>query len=136
MKNKKIIMTVAVVLLVSALLTVLVGCDTETRLNLVKGFDEDGLWLECGKWRDYVISMIDVEYTELADSDPIVGEVKEDASVVLGVYEGPKLTATAHVTNDCRILVEDVNGGLWFAHTPAVDTVLICAAFTEGGVEP
>ena len=135
MKNKNVVRMIAAALLLVAVMMVLAGCDTETHLKLVKGFDEGGLWLEDGQWRDYVISMIDVEYTELADGDSAAEEVREAASVVMEVYEGLWMTATVYVTNDCRILVEGSDGGLWYAQTPAVDTVLICAAFAEGEVE-
>lgn len=132
MKNKVVLRTIAAVLVAAALMIGMTGCDMETRLKLIKGFDEVGIWLEGGQWRDYVISMIDVEYTALEDGDTVAEEVKETASVVMEVYEGFWKTATVYVTNDCRILVACSGGGLWYTLTPAVDTVLICAAFAEG----
>ncbi len=135
MKNKNGMRLIAAILLAVAVMAVLAGCDTETHLKLVKGFDEGGLWLEDGQWRDYVISMIDVEYMALATDDSAAEEVKEAASVVMEVYEGLWMTATVYVTNDCRILVEGSGGGHWYAQTPAVDTVLICVAFAAGEVE-
>lgn len=135
MRNKVILRTIAAVLVAVAVMIGMTGCDMETRLKLVKGFDEGGILLEGGQWRDYVLSMIDVEYTALEDGDTVAEEVKEAASVVMEVYEGFGMTATVYVTNDCRILVVCSGGGLWYTQTPAVDTVLICAAFAEGGDE-
>ena len=136
MKNKNGMRMIAAALLAVAVMAMMQGCVVcGNSIELAKGHDEHGLWLEEGKWYDYVISMIDVEYTALVDGDSAAEEVKEAASVVMGVYEGLRMTATVYVTNDCRILVEGSDGGLWYAHTPAVDTVLICAAFAEGEVE-
>ena len=76
--------------------------------------------------------MLDTNYTALDRGDPAVAEVKVSASVVLVVYEGQHEVATVYVTDGCRVLVEESDGELWYAMTPGVDTVLICAEFAEG----
>ena len=90
--------------------------------NLVEG--------DCVFFLPDVLSMLDTEYVGLDRGDPAVAEVKASASVMLVVYEGQHEEATVYVTDGCRVLVEESDGGLWYAVTPGVDTVLICAEFT------
>ena len=135
MRNKIIIRTVAAVLVAVVAMAMSVGCGeaTRTRLKLEKGLVGGGVWQEEESSVEYVLSMLDTDYTALDRGDPTVAEVKASASVVLVVYEGQHEVATVYVTDGCRVLVEEPDGGLWYAMTPGVDTVLICAEFAVGG---
>ena len=115
MRNKVVLRAIAAALAAVAVMVMSVGCGeaAKTRLKAV----------------EYVLSMLDTEYVGLDRGDPAVAEVKASASVVLTVYEGQHEAATVYVTDGCRVLVEESDGGLWYAMTPGVDTVLICAEF-------
>ena len=134
MRNKVILRTIAAVLAAVAVMAMSVGCgeDAKTRLKLERGLVGGGVWQEEEASVEYVLSMLDTDYTALDRGDPAVAEVKVSASVVLVVYEGRHEVATVYVTDGCRVLVEESDGGLWYAMTPGVDTVLICAEFAEG----
>ena len=136
MRNK-ILRTIAAVLAAVAVMTTSVGCGEaeRTRLRLERGLVGGGGWQAEEASVEYVLSMLDTDYTALDRGDPTVAEVKASASVVLVVYEGQHEVATVYVTDGCRVLVEEPDGGLWYAQTPAVDTVLICAEFAGGGDE-
>lgn len=137
MRNNVILKIIAAVLAAIAVMTMSVGCGeaAKTRLKLERGLVGGDVWQEEGASVEYVLSMLDTDYTALDRGDPTVAEVKASASVVLAVYEGQHEVATVYVTDGCRVLVEESDGGLWYTQTPAVDTVLICAAFAEGGDE-
>lgn len=134
MRNKVVLKVIAAVLAAVAVMAMSVGCGeaAKTRLKLEKGLVGGGVWQEEEASVEYVISMLDTDYTALDRGDPAAEEVKASASVVLVVYEGQHEVATVYVTDWCRVLVEESDGGLWYAMTPGVDTVLICAAFGEG----
>jgi hypothetical protein len=134
MKNKVVLRTIAAALAAVAVLVMSVGCGEaeRTRLKLERGLVGGGVWQEEKASVEYVLSMLDTEYVGLDRGDPAVAEVKASASVVLAVYEAQHEVATVYVTDGCRILVEESDGGLWYAVTPGVDTVLICAEFAEG----
>lgn len=137
MRNKVILRTIAAVLAAVAVMAMSVGCGEaeRTRLKLEKGLVGGGVWQEEEASVEYVLSMLDTDYTALNRGDPTVAEVKASASVVLVVYEGQHEVATVYVTDGCRVLVEVPDGGLWYAMTSGVDTVLICAEFAGGGGE-
>ena len=134
MRNKVVWKTIAAVLAAVAVLVMSVGCGeaTRTRLKLERGLVGGGVWQEEEASVENVLSMLDTDYTALDRGDPAVAEVKASASVVLTVYEGQHEVATVYVTDGCRVLVEESDGGLWYAMTPGVDTVLICAEFAGG----
>ena len=135
MRNKVVLKTIAAVLVAVAVMTMSVGCGeaAKTRLKLERGLVGGGVWQEEAASVEYVLSMLDTEYVGLDRGDPAAEEVKVSASVVLVVYEGQRVVATVYVTDGCRVLVEESDGGLWYAMTPGVDTVLICAEFAGGG---
>ena len=131
MRNKVVLRAIAAVLATVAVMAMIVGCGeaTRTRLKLEKGLVGGGVWQEEKASVESVLSMLDTDYTALDRGDPAAAEVKASASVVLTVYEGQHEVATVYVTDGCRVLVEAPDGGLWYAVTPGVDTVLICAEF-------
>lgn len=131
MRNKVVLRAIAAVLAAVAVMTMSVGCGEaeRTRLKLERGLVGGNVWQEAEASVEYVLSMLDTDYTALDRGDPAAAEVKASASVVLVVYEGQHDVATVYVTDGCRILVEEPDGGLWYAMTPGVDTVLICAEF-------
>lgn len=131
MRNKVVWKTIAAVLAAVAVMAMSVGCGEaeRTRLKLEKGLVGGDVWQEEEASVEYVLSMLDTDYTALDRGNPTVAEVKSSASVVLTVYEGQHDVATVYVTDGCRVLVEESDGGLWYAVTPGVDTVLICAEF-------
>ena len=131
MRNKVVLRAIAAVLAAVAVMAMSVGCGeaAKTRLKLERGLVGGGVWQEEAASVEYVFSMLDTEYVGLDRGDPAAEEVKASASVVLVVYEGQHEVATVYVTDGCRVLVEETDGGLWYAVTPAVDTVLICAEF-------
>lgn len=134
MRNKVVLKTIAAVLVAVAVMAMSVGCGeaAKTRLKLERGLVGGGVWQEEEESVEYVLSMLDTEYVGLDRGDPAAEEVKASASVVLIVYEGQHEVATVYVTDGCRVLVEESDGGMWYAMTPGVDTVLICAAFDTG----
>jgi hypothetical protein len=134
MRNKVVFRAIAAALAAVVVMAMSVGCGeaAKTRLKLERGLVGGGVWQEEEASVEYVLSMLDTEYVGLDREDPAVAEVKASASVVLVVYEGQHEVATVYVTDGCRILVEESDGGLWYAMTPGVDTVLICAEFAGG----
>lgn len=137
MRNKIVLRTVAAVLVAVVAMAMSIGCGEaeRTRLKLERGLVGGGVWQEEKASVEHVLSMLDTDYTALDRGDPAAAEVKVSASVVLTVYEGQHEVATVYVTDGCRVLVEESDGGLWYAMTPGVDTVLICAEFAAGGDE-
>jgi len=135
MRNNVILKIIAAVLVAVAVMATSVGCGEaeRTRLKLERGLVGGDVWQEEKASVEYVLSMLDTDYTAMDRGDPAVAEVKASASVVLVVYESQHEVATVYVTDGCRVLVEESDGGLWYAMTPGVDTVLICAEFAEGG---
>lgn len=131
MRYKVVLRTIAAVLAAVAVMTMSVGCGeaAKTRLKLERGLVGGDVWQEEEASVEYVLSMLDTDYTALDRGDPTAAEVKASASVVLVVYEGQHEEATVYVTDGCRVLVEESDGGLWYSMTPGVDTVLICAEF-------